>query len=92
MFTPASGSYQWWSGSGISLSNTLTRDVDLTGKTPASLSLKGLYDIETAYDYLYTEVSTDGGTSWTPVDGTVGGAAIPRDASDQPALTGTVDS
>jgi immune inhibitor A len=38
-------------------------------------------------------VSTDGGTSWTPVDGTVGGAAIPRrDASDQPALTGTVDS
>jgi immune inhibitor A len=92
LVTPASGSYQWWSGSGNSLSNTLTRDVDLTGKTSASLSLKGFYDIETAYDYLYTEVSTDGGTSWTPVDGTVGGAAIPRDASDQPALTGTVDS
>jgi hypothetical protein len=40
VFTPPSGSYQWWSGSGNSLSNTLTRDVDLTGKTSASLSLK----------------------------------------------------
>lgn len=91
LVTPASGSYQWWSGSGNSLNNTLTRDIDLTGKSSATLSLKGYYDIETSYDYLYTEVSTDGGSTWTPIDGTVGDAAIPRDASDQPALTGTVD-
>ncbi|MFD8074180.1 immune inhibitor A domain-containing protein [Streptomyces sp. NPDC059718] len=90
--TPAEGAKQWWSGSGDNLSNTLTRDVDLTGKTSASLSLKGWYDIEENYDYLYTEVSTDGGANWKAIDGTIGGAPLPRDASDKPALTGTAAS
>ncbi|MGW0704986.1 immune inhibitor A domain-containing protein [Streptomyces sp. NPDC002643] len=86
---PAEGSYQWWSGSGDNLSNTLTRSVDLTGKSSAALTLDGWYDIEAEYDYLYTEVSTDGGANWTAIDGTADGAAIPRDASDKPALTGS---
>ncbi|WP_200303783.1 immune inhibitor A domain-containing protein [Streptomyces adelaidensis] len=86
---PAQGANQWWSGSGDNLSNTLTRSVDLTGKSSAALTLDGWYDIEAEYDYLYTEVSTDGGANWTPVDGTVDGAAIPRDASGKPALTGS---
>ncbi|MFF7328515.1 immune inhibitor A domain-containing protein [Streptomyces sp. NPDC008150] len=90
--TPAQGSTQWWSGQGDDLSNTLTRSVDLTGKTSASLDLDGWYDIESGYDYLYTEVSTDGGSTWTAVDGTVDGQPIPRDASDKPALTGTIDA
>ncbi|MEV5914413.1 protease [Streptomyces sp. WAC 01325] len=89
---PAQGANQWWSGSGDNLANTLTRSVDLTGKTSASLTLDGWYDIEAEYDYLYTEVSTDGGANWTAVDGTVDGAAIPKDASGKPALTGTVDA
>jgi immune inhibitor A len=89
--TPAQGSTQWWSGSGNDLKNTLTRTVDLTGKSSAALTLDGYYDIEAGYDYLYAEVSTDGGANWTPIDGTVDGKAIPRDGSDKPALTGTVD-
>ncbi|MGR6970682.1 immune inhibitor A domain-containing protein [Streptomyces cynarae] len=89
--TPAQGSTQWWSGSGNDLKNTLTRSVDLTGKSSATLSLDGYYDIEAGYDYLYTEVSTDGGANWTALDGTVNGQAVPRDASGTPALTGTVD-
>ncbi|MEY9991687.1 immune inhibitor A [Streptomyces sp. V4I8] len=88
---PAQGANQWWSGSGDNLANTLTRSVDLTGKSAASLTLDGWYDIEAEYDYLYTEVSTDGGANWTAVDGTVDGAALPKDASGKPALTGTVD-
>ncbi|WP_406125938.1 immune inhibitor A domain-containing protein [Streptomyces sp. NBC_00989] len=88
--TPAQGATQWWSGSGNSLSNTLSRTVDLTGKSAASLTLDGYYDIEADYDYLYTEVSKDGGTTWTPIDGTLAdGSAIPRDGSGNPALTGT---
>ena len=51
--------------------------MDLTGKSSAALTLDGWYDIEADYDYLYTEVSTDGGANWTPVDGTVDGAADP---------------
>ena len=88
--TPAQGATQWWSGSGNDLSNTLSRTVDLTGKASAALTLDGWYDTEQDYDYLYTEVSTNGGTSWTPIDGTLAdGSAIPRDGSGNPALTGT---
>ncbi|MDH6221186.1 immune inhibitor A domain-containing protein [Streptomyces pseudovenezuelae] len=90
---PAEGATQWWSGSGDDLRNTLTRTVDLTGKASAALTLDGWWDIEQDYDYLYTEVSTDGGASYTPIDGTLAdGTAIPRDGSDKPALTGTVDA
>ncbi|MEU3046032.1 immune inhibitor A domain-containing protein [Streptomyces sp. NPDC006984] len=85
---PAEGSMQWWSDMGDDLRNTLTRSVDLTGASSASLELDGWWDIEADYDYLYTEVSTDGGANWTPVDGTSDGQAIPRDAGDKPALTG----
>lgn len=89
---PAQGATQWWSGSGDNLKNTLTRSVDLTGKSSAALTLDGWYDIEANYDYLYAEVSTDGGANWTALDGTVDGQAVPRDASGAPALTGTVDA
>ncbi|PNE42506.1 immune inhibitor A domain-containing protein [Streptomyces noursei] len=87
---PAEGATQWWSGMGDDLSNTLTRTVDLTGKSHAALTLKGWWDTEKDYDYAYVEVSTDGGANWTPLDGTANGAALPRDASGKPALTGTV--
>ncbi|MEV5550997.1 immune inhibitor A domain-containing protein [Streptomyces sp. NPDC052309] len=90
--TPAQGQTQWWSGSGDNLKNTLTRSVDLTGKKSAALTLDGWYDIEANYDYLYAEVSTDGGANWTALDGTFDGQPIPRDGSDKPALTGTVES
>ncbi|WP_406096529.1 immune inhibitor A domain-containing protein [Streptomyces sp. NBC_01013] len=85
--TPAEGAKQWWSDMGDNLNNTLSRSVDLTGKSKASLDLSGWWDIEADYDYLYTEVSDNGGTSWTALDGTADGKAIPRDASDKPALT-----
>ncbi|MFB9516041.1 immune inhibitor A domain-containing protein [Streptomyces purpureus] len=84
---PAEGATQWWSDMGDDLKNTLTRSVDLTGKSKAELSLSGWYDIELDYDYLYTEVSTDGGAKWTALDGTADGKALPRDASGAPALT-----
>ncbi|MDT3399482.1 immune inhibitor A [Streptomyces sp. B1866] len=86
---PAEGERQWWSGMGDDLKNTLTRTVDLTGRSSARLDLQGWWDIEKGYDYLYTEVSTDGGKNWTPVDGTANGAPLPRDAGDKPALTGS---
>lgn len=85
---PAEGAKQWWSDMGDNLSNTLTRSVDLTGKSKATLDLSGWYDIEAEYDYLYTEASDNGGANWTALDGTADGKALPRDASDKPALTG----
>ena len=36
--TPHSGEFEWWSGSADNLNNTLTREIDLTGATSASVS------------------------------------------------------
>jgi immune inhibitor A len=85
---PAGGAGQWWSDHGDGLSHTLTRTVDLTGRKGAELRLDGWWDIEKDYDYLYTQVSTDGGESWKALDGTADGEAITRDGGDKPALTG----
>ncbi|MFE7131175.1 immune inhibitor A domain-containing protein [Streptomyces sp. NPDC057638] len=85
---PAQGTKQWWTDQGDNLRNTLSRSVDLTGKSSAALELSAWWQIENGYDYLYTEVSTDGGANWTPLEGTADGKPITRDGSDRPALTG----
>nr|WP_221935723.1 immune inhibitor A domain-containing protein [Janibacter cremeus] len=71
--TPYSGSYEWWSGSADNLNNTLTREIDLTDAGSASVAAHMATDIEVGYDFLYTEVSTDGGQSWTELDEVDGG-------------------
>ncbi|MCP3787648.1 immune inhibitor A [Micromonospora sp. A3M-1-15] len=63
--TPFGGSYEWWGGSADDLNASLTRTLDLTGATSASITSKLQYDIEEDYDYLYAEVSTNGGATWT---------------------------
>jgi immune inhibitor A len=86
---PFAGTKQFFSGNADDLNTSMSQDVDLTGKTAASVTLKGRYDIEQDYDYLYFEASTDNGTTWTRLDGTLNGAPLPRDASETPALTGS---
>ncbi|NYI06250.1 immune inhibitor A domain-containing protein [Allostreptomyces psammosilenae] len=91
---PPEGERMWWSGKGDDLSNTLTWEVDLTGIAPEdepALTMAGWWDIEAGYDYLYPEASTDGGRTWEPLDGTVDGEPIGRDAGDHPALDGESD-
>nr|WSW47708.1 immune inhibitor A [Streptomyces sp. NBC_01001] len=75
---PYEGGSQWWSGTGDFMDNTLTRTVDLSGAGQAArLDARVWYDIEQDFDFLTVEASTDGGTTWTALPGTVGGAAIP---------------
>ncbi|WP_422772858.1 immune inhibitor A domain-containing protein [Plantactinospora sp. WMMC1484] len=86
--TPFSGEYEWWSGTGDDLNNTLTRTLDLTGASTAAITAKAQYEIEEDYDYLYAEVSTNNGSTWTPltnelieagetgIDGSTGGEWI----------------
>lgn len=71
--TPHSGSYEWWSGSADNLNNTLTREIDLTNATSASVSAQLATDTEEGYDFLYTEVSTDGGSTWEELTADSGG-------------------
>ena len=72
--TPRSGAAEWWSGFGDNLNSTLTRGVDLTGATSGSVSAYVQGGLEKDYDYLYGEVSTNGGTSWTQVGAPIDGA------------------
>jgi immune inhibitor A len=78
----------WWSGSGDNLENTLPRTVDLTGASSAEVAMKAWYEIEEGYDFLYAEVSADGGQSWTAIPGTVEGEDIGTDGQ-RPALSGS---
>jgi immune inhibitor A len=71
--TPHSGSAEWWSGYGNDMTSTLSRPVDLTAATSGSVSAWVQGNLEEDYDYLYGEVSTDGGTTWTPVGTPVDG-------------------
>ena len=84
--TPHSGAFEWWGGSADNLSNTLTRTVDLSvARTSATVSAWAKYDIEAGYDYLYGEVSTNGGANWTqigaPIDGSSDWKQISYDLS-----------
>ncbi|MEU9038042.1 immune inhibitor A domain-containing protein [Streptomyces sp. NPDC048352] len=73
---PYEGTRQWWSGTGDFMDNTLTRPLDLTTGA-ATLTARLWYDLEQDFDFLTVEASTDGGTTWTALPGTVGGAPIP---------------
>ncbi|SCG80132.1 immune inhibitor A [Micromonospora echinaurantiaca] len=86
---PFEGTKQFFSGNDDDLNNTMTRTVDLTGKSSASLSMKGRYDIEAGYDYMFFEVSTDNGQTWTPQNGTVNGQPLPEISPGRPALDGS---
>jgi len=86
---PFAGTKQFFSGNADNLNTSMSHAIDLIGKTTASVTLQGRYGIEQDYDFLYFEASTDNGATWTRLDGTVGGAAFPRDASNTPALTGS---
>ncbi|MEU8232390.1 immune inhibitor A domain-containing protein [Actinoplanes sp. NPDC048967] len=86
---PFAGEKQYFSGNDDNLNTTLTKSVDLTGATSASFDLKGRYNIEEGYDYLYFEASTDG-KAWTALNGTVDGAPLGVDGAvpPRPALGG----
>ncbi len=87
---PFAGQRMWWSDKGDNLANTLTRAVDLTGKTSAQLKLKARYDIEDCdCDFLFVESSVDGGANWTALDGVADGKPFIRDAVGTPTITNT---
>jgi len=56
-----SGKYAFWSNKGDESDMTLTREFDFTDvSAPITLSFSMWYDLETDYDYVFVETSTDG--------------------------------
>jgi hypothetical protein len=61
-----SGDFAFWTNRGDTSDMTLTRAFDLSDVSgPAALEYSLWYDIEEGYDYVYLEVSEDGGETWT---------------------------
>jgi len=60
-----SGDFTFWSNRGDTSDMTLTRAFDLSQvEEPVEASYWVWYDIEEGWDYLYLEVSPDGGDTW----------------------------
>jgi len=60
-----SGDFAFWTNRGDTSNMTLTRAFDLSGVSgPAALEYWMWHDLEEDYDYVYLEVSDDGGESW----------------------------
>ncbi|KAB2860282.1 MAG: hypothetical protein F9K46_10240, partial [Anaerolineae bacterium] len=76
-----SGQLAMWSNRVDDSDARLTREVDLTSVSSATLTFWAWYDIEELWDFAYVMVSTDGGTTWTPI-------ATDRTTTDNPFNTG----
>jgi hypothetical protein len=62
---PHSGEFAFWSNRGDTSNMTITRGFDLSETSgPISLSYWTWHDIEEGWDYVYVEVSNDGGETW----------------------------
>ena len=81
----------WWSNSGDSITSTLTRKFDLTGAGEATLSFDAWYSIEEEWDYVYLQVSTDGGEHWDILETGHTSAANPIGVAFGPGYTGESD-
>ncbi|MCL5994520.1 MAG: immune inhibitor A [Chloroflexi bacterium] len=54
----------WWSNRADASNPRLTREVDLSEVSSATLRYRAWYRIEEGYDYAYASVSTDQGETW----------------------------
>ena len=64
--SPFAGSYFYTSQAGNDLDNSMTRSIALPAGS-VTLAFQARYQIETCWDYAYVEVSTDGGTTFSPI-------------------------
>lgn len=91
---PATGNYEFWGGQADEIDTNMMANVDLTGKSSATLSFDAWYEIESQWDYAFIQVSTDNGGTWTSLanenttsDVVAGG--YPTIINSMPGLTGS---
>jgi hypothetical protein len=65
---PKDGAF-WWSGRMDGMDAKLTRQVDLTSVTNATLTFDEWFDSEKGWDYSYVAASTDNGLTWQTLPG-----------------------
>ena len=65
---PHSGKFMFWSNRHDSSDTKLTKSVDLTDVTTATLHYWAWWSLENNYDYVYLLVSTDNGDTWQIIE------------------------
>ena len=78
----------WWSNSGDSIDSTLSHRVDLPAGSTAALDYGVWYEIEEDWDYVYVEVSIDGGRNWLIIETPATSAENPIGNGFGPGYTG----
>ena len=78
----------YWSGRDPNQDVTLTRAVDLTDVDAATLTFDVWYDTPLGRQYAYVEVSTDGGETWTILEGDLSSANNRYGLAYGPGYTG----
>ncbi|ASN03916.1 immune inhibitor A domain-containing protein [Virgibacillus necropolis] len=89
--TPYSGEYEYFSGSGNNLDNSMVTSLDLTNATTASFNFKAWYDIEVDWDYASVQVKEEGSDEWVSVEGNITTATNPHDQNPGFGITGKSD-
>ena len=82
------GRFAWWSNRSDDSFATLTHAFDLRNVPTATLSFATWYEIEDNYDYAFVSISTDGGTTWTTLPGTLTTTADPQGVNYGNGITG----
>ena len=72
----------------IDKSITMSSGVNLTNAVAATLSFYGKWEIEAGYDYVQLEISTNGGSSWTPQCGNYTKTGSSNQATGEPLYDG----
>lgn len=67
---PHSGRWYWTTTPADFSDMHLTRPIDLSAVTTATLEYQTWFDLEPAYDYVYVSLSADGGNAWETVSTT----------------------
>jgi immune inhibitor A len=83
----------WYSGTGDMVDTSMVTTLDLTGMETADLSFLTWWAFEEQYDFGFTQISTDGGATWTSLsnDYTTSDYAIdalPQIVANMPGLNG----
>ena len=65
---PYSGKFMFWGNRHDTSDTTLTKLVDLTTVSEATLNYWAWWSLENNYDYVYLLVSTDNGTTWQIIE------------------------
>ncbi|MEO8392159.1 MAG: PDZ domain-containing protein [Chloroflexota bacterium] len=77
----------YWSGSDANADATLTRTVDLSAVSKATLTFDAWYEFSSDWNYGYVSISTDDGKTWKPLSASSSTVSNAHGASYGPGFT-----